>query len=74
MQRKFRTQAEQAAYALGLQDGKPKSDNDKPLTIDEVRAMSQAEVVDRYDEVQEVLKNPVPVPASSTGTEATTDD
>lgn len=41
MQRKFRTQAEESAYALGLQDGKPKGDDDKPLTMDEIRAMSQ---------------------------------
>ena len=59
MPRRFRTQAEQAAYALGMQDAKPQGDDDKPLTLAKVREMSQEEVVERYDEVQEVLRNPV---------------
>jgi hypothetical protein len=58
MDRRFRTQAESAAYALGMQDAKPK-DDDKPLTLANVREMSQEEVVERYDEVQEALRNPV---------------
>jgi len=59
MQRRFRSQAEQSAYALGMQDAKSTGDEDKALTLDEVRAMSQEEVVERYDEVQEALRNPV---------------
>ncbi len=64
MPRRFRTQAEQSAYALGMQDAKPK-DDDKPLTLAKVREMSQEEVVERYAEVQEVLRNPVVEEATS---------
>ena len=48
--RTFRTQTEQAAYALGLQD--PKPPDGEPLTLGQVRGMTTEEVAARLPESQ----------------------
>lgn len=52
-----------AAYDAGRKegylaklDGEDDRDADAPLTFEQVRGMSQAEITRRWDEVQEVLK------------------
>ncbi len=57
MKRRFRTRAEENAYALGLADAKPP---DGPtLTVDDIKAMSTEEAAERLDEINAVLTAPV---------------
>jgi hypothetical protein len=51
--RKFPTTREQAAYEAGLADAAKR--DQEPLTLDAIKQMSQAEVVERKPEVDAVL-------------------
>jgi hypothetical protein len=55
--RQFKSQVEEAAYALGRTDERGAS-NREPLTVEQIKAMSQEEIVSRIDEVNEALKSP----------------
>lgn len=67
----FESEAEKAAFKAGVKEATELVDEKKPLTVADIKKMSQEEIVDRMPEVRAALKGQ---PAGNTDADAGGDD